>query len=199
MRITVGQNQPFISTMSGEMIANYNLPLTYYVAFALALATTGAAYLLLRSRWSLGILGVREDEQAAQATGVHMLRHKLFALGLSSLFMGFAGAVFAFKQISYYPEAPFFPTWTFEALMIAYIGGLGTVLGPVVGAAFFIVVRERLAANLTDVHQVIFGVLFILIVLLFPGGLLEIWDRLKRRVVRRRDRAAVDERAGPGG
>ena len=198
MRITVGQNQPFISTMSGEMIASYNLPLTYYVAFALALATTGAAYLLLRSRWSLGILGVREDEEAAQATGVHVLRHKLFALGLSSLFMGFAGAVFAFKQISYYPEAPFFPTWTFEALMIAYIGGLGTVLGPVVGAAFFIVVRERLAANLTDVHQVIFGVLFILIVLLFPGGLLEIWDRLKRRVVRRVDRGTPDERAGPG-
>ena len=199
MRITVGQNQPFISTMSGEMIANYNLPLTYYVAFALALATTGAAYLLLRSRWSLGILGVREDEQAAQATGVHILRHKLLALGLSSLFMGFAGAVFAFKQISYYPEAPFFPTWTFEALMIAYIGGLGTVLGPVVGAAFFVVVRERLAANLTDVHQVIFGVLFILIVLLFPGGLLEIWDRLKRRVVRRGDGKAPDKRAGPGG
>ncbi len=113
--------------------------------------------------------------------------------------MGFAGAVFAFKQISYYPEAPFFPTWTFEALMIAYIGGLGTVLGPVVGAAFFIVVRERLAANLTDVHQVIFGVLFILIVLLFPGGLLEIWDRVKRRVVRRGDRGAPDKRAGPEG
>ena len=68
-----------------------------------------------------------------------------------------------------------------------------------VGAAFFIVVRERLAANLTDVHQVIFGVLFILIVLLFPGGLLEIWDRVKRRVVRRGDGKAPDKRAGPGG
>jgi branched-chain amino acid transport system permease protein len=113
--------------------------------------------------------------------------------------MGFAGGIFAFKQISYYPEAPFFPTWTFEALMIAYIGGLGTVLGPVVGAVFFVVVRERLAANLTDVHQVIFGVLFILIVLLFPGGLLEIWERLKRRVVRRGGRNNGTERAGPGG
>ena len=122
---------------------------------------------MLRSRWSLGILGVREDQEAAQATGVHVLRHKLLALGLSALFMGFAGAVFAFKQISYYPEAPFSPTWTFEALMIAYIGGLGTVAGPVIGAIFFVVVRERLAANLTDVHQVIFGVLFILVVLVF--------------------------------
>lgn len=182
MRLTVGQNMPAISTMSGLMIASYSLPTRYYTALALAVATTGAAYLLLRSRWSLGILGVREDEDAAETTGVHILRHKLLALALSAFFMGLAGGVFAFKQISYYPEAPFFPTWTFDALMIAFIGGVGTVSGPVIGAVFFIVVRERLAANLTDLHQVIFGVLFILVVLLFPGGLLEIWERAKKRV-----------------
>jgi len=180
LRITVAQNRPFISTLPGDMIASYDLPLRYWVALVLAVATTGAAYMLLRSRWSLGILGVREDEEAAQASGVHVLRHKLLALGLSALFMGFAGSVFAFKQISYYPEAPFFPTFTFEALMIAYIGGVGTVVGPVVGGVFFVLVRERLAANLTDVHQVIFGVLFILVVLIFPGGLLEIWERLRK-------------------
>jgi branched-chain amino acid transport system permease protein len=182
MRITVGQNQPYLSAMTGKMIAVYNLPQRYWVALALAIATTGVAYLLLRSRWSLGILGVREDEEAAQATGVHVLRHKLLALGLSALFMGFAGAVFAYQQISYYPEAPFLPTWTFQALMIAYIGGVGTVAGPVIGGIFFIAVKERLAANLTDVHQVIFGVLFIIIVLLLPGGLMEIWGHLKRSV-----------------
>jgi branched-chain amino acid transport system permease protein len=184
LRITVGQNQPYLSAMPGSMIATYSLPQRYWVALALAIATTGAAYLLLRSRWSLGILGVREDEEAAQATGVHVLRHKLLALALSALFMGFAGGVFAFKQISYYPEAPFFPTWTFEPLMIAFIGGLGTVAGPVIGGVFFIFIKERLAANLTDVHQVIFGVLFILVVLFFPGGLMEIWERVRRRVTR---------------
>jgi branched-chain amino acid transport system permease protein len=192
MRITIGQNQPLISTMSGKMIATYNLPQRYWVALALAIATTGVAYMLLRSRWSLGILGVREDQEAAQATGVHVLRHKLLALGLSALFMGFAGAVFAFKQISYYPEAPFAPGFTFEALMIAYIGGVGTVAGPVVGGIFFVLVRERLAANLTDVHQVIFGVLFVLIVLLLPGGLMEIWERTKNAVSRRARRRKLE-------
>jgi len=203
LRITVAQNRPFISTMPGDMISSYNLPARYWVALALAMATTAAAYLLLRSRWSLGILGVREDEEAAQASGVHVLRHKLLALGLSALFMGFAGAVFAYKQISYYPEAPFFPTFTFEALMIAYIGGVGTVIGPVIGGAFFVLVRERLAANLTDVHQVIFGVLFVLVVLLLPGGLLEIWDRSKRIMAKRQTkklqatRGAEDREGGP--
>jgi branched-chain amino acid transport system permease protein len=204
LRITVGQNQPYLSAMSVKMIAAYNLPNRYYVALALAIATTAVAYLLLRSRWSLGILGVREDEDAAQATGVNVLRHKLLALGLSALFMGFAGAVFAYQQISYYPEAPFLPTWTFQALMIAYIGGVGTVAGPVIGGIFFVAVKERLAANLTDVHQVIFGVLFIIIVLLLPGGLMEIWERLKRwlvPLVRRLSRGTgtANPPADPGG
>ncbi len=196
MRITIGQNLPLISTMSGKQIAEYNLPLTYYVALALAIVTTAAAFALLRSRWSLGILGVREDQEAAQATGVHVLRHKLITLAISALFMGFAGGVFAFQQISYYPEAPFGPTWTFTALMIAYIGGLGTVAGPVIGAAFFVVVRERLAANLTDVHQVIFGVLFILVVLVFPGGLLEIYDRVSKWVRGRWKRPPAEDLGG---
>jgi branched-chain amino acid transport system permease protein len=199
LRITVGQNQPYLSSMSGPMIASYDLPSRYWVVLALAIATCVVAYLLLRSRWSLGILGVREDQEAAQATGVHILRHKLLALGLSALFMGFAGAVFAYKQISYYPEAPFMPTWTFEALMIAYIGGLGTVAGPVIGAIFFVVVRERLAASLTDFHLVIFGVLFVLVVLLLPGGLMEVWERLKRLLTRRRDKRLRTTSGSPGG
>jgi len=185
MRITISQNIPYISTMPGLMIANYDLPARYYLALSLAVATVAASYLLLRSPWSLGILAVREDEEAAQATGVHVLRHKLLALALSSLFTGLAGGVFAFQQISYYPSAPFSPTWTFDALLITFIGGQGTLIGPVIGAIFFVVVREKLSVNLVDIHQVIFGVLFILIVLIFPGGLVEAWERLKKLISRK--------------
>jgi len=185
LRITVSQNIPYISTMPGLMIANYDLPARYYLALGVAIATIGVTYLLLRSPWSLGILAVREDEEAAQATGVHVLRHKLLALALSSLFTGLAGGVFAYQQISYYPSAPFSPIWTFDALLITFIGGQGTLLGPVIGAIFFVVVREKLSVNLVDVHQVIFGVLFILIVLVFPGGLVEAWERLKKLLTRR--------------
>ncbi len=184
LRITVSQNIPFISSLPGPMIASYALPPRYYLALGLALATTGTAYLLLRSPWSLGILAVREDEEAAQATGVHVLRHKLLALALSSFFAGLAGGVFAFQQISYYPAAPFSAIWTFDALLIAFIGGVGTLAGPVIGAVFFVVVREQLAVNLVEIHQVIFGILFIVIVLVFPGGLVEAWRRLRQIKIR---------------
>lgn len=178
LRITVSQNLPFISTLPGPWIATFELSPRYYLALGLALFTTGAAYLLLRSPWSLGILAVREDEEAAQATGVHILRHKLLALAISSLFAGLAGGLYAFQQISYYPAAPFSPLWTFDALLITFVGGLGTLAGPIIGAIFFILVRQQLAVTLVEVHQVVFGVLFILIVLVFPGGLVGAWKRL---------------------
>ncbi len=179
LRITVSQNLPLISTMTTAEIAHYNLALRYYVALGLAVATMGAAYLLLRSPWSLGVLAVREDEGAAQATGVNVLGHKLMALAISSFFAGLGGGLFAFQQIDYYPSAAFSPQWTFDALLIAFVGGLGTLSGPVLGAIFFVFVRERLAVSLVQIHQLIFGVLFILVVLTFPGGLIEAWRRVR--------------------
>jgi len=87
--------------------------------------------------------------------------------------------VFAFQQISYYPAAPFSPLWTFDALLITFVGGLGTLAGPVIGAIFFVLVRQQLAVTLVEIHQVVFGVFFIVIVLVFPGGLVEAWRRLR--------------------
>jgi ABC-type branched-subunit amino acid transport system permease subunit len=58
---------------------------------------------------------------------------------------------------------------------------MGTVVGPIVGAVFYGVVREVLATTLVQAHQVIFGVLFILVVLALPGGLVDIWSRIRRK------------------
>ncbi len=181
LRIIVSENLSLISTMSAAQIAAYDLPTRYYVMFGLTLATMLAAYLLLRSSRGLGILAVREDEEAARATGVNVLRHKLLALAVSSFFAGLAGSVFAFQQISYYPSEPFDPNWSFESLLVAYVGGLGTLGGPVLGAIFYTLVHEVLAVKLLDFHQAVFGILFILIVLLFPGGLMEAWKALSHK------------------
>ncbi len=185
LRITVGNTLPLISSLPVEMLASYDLSARYYLALGVALATMLAAWLLWRSRFILGMLAIREDEDAAQASGVRVLPHKLAALTLSSFFAGLAGATFAFYQVGYYPAAPFAPSWTFDVLLITYIGGVGTVLGPVLGAVFYIIVRERLAVTLVSLHPIIFGVLFILIVLVFPGGLVDIWTRWRRWVRRR--------------
>jgi branched-chain amino acid transport system permease protein len=181
LRLTTANALPLISALPTELVATYNLASRYYLALALATACTLAAYVLIHSRLGLGILAIREDEEAAQATGVDALRHKLAALTLSSFFAGLAGATFAYYHVSYYPELAFSPTWTFDAVLITYIGGLGTVIGPVIGAIFYVLVREQLAVTLVNVHQVIFGILFIVVVLTLPGGLVDLSSRLRRR------------------
>lgn len=183
LRITVSNVLPMVSTLPTRQVATYELGSRYYLALGLAVVTMLAALALLRSRFGLGILAVREDEDAAQATGVNALRHKLMALAISSFFAGLAGATFSYYHLSYYPEYGFSPLWTFDAVLITFIGGLGTLAGPLIGAIFYVVVREQLAITLVQVHQVIFGLLFILVVLVLPGGLVSAlgrWSRLRR-------------------
>lgn len=184
LRITVANLLPNIESLPGPTIARYELEPRYYLALGLTLFTAATVWFLPRTRVSLGILAVREDEVAAEASGVNPLVHKLIALALSSFFAGLAGGTFAFYHVSYYPAFTFSAVWTFDAVLATFIGGIGTVIGPIVGGAFFILLRERLATSLVEVHQIFFGILFILVVLTLPGGLVEAWYRLRRLVLR---------------
>jgi branched-chain amino acid transport system permease protein len=184
LRLTVANVLPTVSMMPTRFIATFDMVQRYYVALAVALITMLVAFLLLRSPWMLGWLAIREDEEAAQATGVQLLWHKLAASCISSFLAGLAGAAFSFQQVSYYPSAVFAATWTFDPVLIAFIGGVGTLIGPVVGAIFFIAIREQLVVTLPNLHPIIFGIMFIIIVLVFPGGLVDIGERLKQLILR---------------
>lgn len=190
LRLTIANVLPTVSTMPARLIASFDMAQRYYVALAVALFTMLVAFLLVRSRWMLGWLAIREDEEAAQATGVPLLWHKLAASCISSFLAGLAGATFSYQQVSYYPNSVFVASWTFDPVLIAFIGGVGTLIGPVIGAIFFIAVREQLVITLPSLHPIIFGIMFILIVLIFPGGLVDIWERLSQLVQRTRGQQA---------
>jgi branched-chain amino acid transport system permease protein len=185
LRIVVGNLLPQISTISAKDLASYNIFPRYYLAFSIAVLCTVVVARLVPSRVGLGIRAVREDEAAAEASGVGALRHKLLALALSTALAGLGGGAFAYYHVSYYPQHTFSPAWTFDAVLITYIGGVGTVHGPVLGALFYVILKELLALELVEIHLMIFGVLFILVVLFFPGGLVEAWNRARRLIIRR--------------
>jgi branched-chain amino acid transport system permease protein len=184
LRIAVSNVFPNINALPAQVTAEYDLVSQYFLALGLAVVAMVFAFVSIRSRFGLGWSAVREDEEAARATGVDPLVHKLVALVASSFLAGLAGSTFALHQASFYAEFVFEPGWTFDALLIAFIGGVGTTIGPLLGAIFYIVVREELAVSFTQFHQVIFGVVFILIVLLLPGGLTDIGARVKRGLAR---------------
>jgi len=180
LNITVGNVFPNISSLPPEMLATYQLLPRYFLFFAIAILTIASTYLLVNSRLGLGIMAVREDENAAESLGVSAIRHKLLALTLSAFFTGLAGGAFAYYHVSYYYQFPFLPVWSFDALTMVYIGGQGTLIGPIIGAVFFVLLREWLALNLGEYHLIVFGVLFILVVLFLPGGIVEAWDKIRR-------------------
>lgn len=181
IRITVGNVLPGISALPAAALREYSLASRYYLSFAVLVLTTAVSHWLTYSRLGLGMMSVREDEDAARAIGVNTFRHKLAAFTVSAALAGLAGSSFAYFHVSYYPSLAFSPEWTFDALIVTFVGGVGTVVGPLVGAVFFVLVRDVLAANLVGFHLLIFGVLFIIVVLLLPGGLMEIWDRYRAR------------------
>jgi branched-chain amino acid transport system permease protein len=180
LRVSAGNVLPEISTLPAATIAGYRLTARYYVALGLALGSVLVVSALVASRLGLGMQAVREDEAAAEASGVGAFGVKLRAVALSTGLAGLAGGVFAYYHISYYPQHAFSPAWTFDALLITFIGGVGTVHGPVLGALFYVVVKEYLAVRWVDFHLLIFGLLFIATVLLLPGGIVEAAARLRR-------------------
>jgi branched-chain amino acid transport system permease protein len=180
LRITVGNLLPEISTLPTVAIARYRLADRYYLALIVAALAVASVAALGRSRVGLGMRAVREDEDAAEASGISALQVKLVALALSTGLAGLAGGLFAYYHISYYPQHAFTSGWTFDALLITYIGGVGTLRGPLLGAVFYTFFKEYLAIHWVDFHLLIFGVLFIAIVLVLPGGLVDLVGRVKR-------------------
>jgi branched-chain amino acid transport system permease protein len=183
LNITVGNILPEMSY--NPALADYQLVPRYYLFLGLAIVTIGSAYLLVNSRLGLGMMAVREGEDAAESLGISALKHKLIALSASAFFAGLVGGAFAYYHVSYYLNMPFSPEWTFDPMMMAYIGGTGTIIGPIVGSIFFVGIKQLLVWNAGEYHLIIFGTLFILIVLFLPGGLVEVWQKIQKMLIRR--------------
>lgn len=181
MRITANNLLPGISALPAVALRSYTLAPRYYLSLAVLLLTVAVSIWLTRTKLGLGMMCVREDEEAARAIGVDVFRYKLAAFTISATLAGLAGSSFAYFHVSYYPGLAFSPEWTFDALIVTFVGGVGTVIGPLLGAIFFVLIRDVLAANLVGIHLLIFGVLFVIVVLLLPGGMIEVWDRYRVR------------------
>jgi branched-chain amino acid transport system permease protein len=186
LKITVGNVLPTVADLPGDYIATYNLIPRYYLFLILAAITVAVVYWVSHSKLGLGMVAVREDEEAAKASGVNTFRQKIIALFISTFFAGLAGGAFAFYHVSYYHDLPFNPTWTFDALLITFVGGVGTIVGPVIGSFFYAIFRELFVRTFPQLHVFIFGILFIFVVLLLPGGLVEMAARIRRLLTAKR-------------
>lgn len=176
--ITAGNLWPGISSLPAEALRGYEFTGPYFFALGALVVTMLVSFWLKHSKLGLGMMTVREDEEAAKATGVNAFAYKMAAFVISAALATLAGSAFAYFSVSYYPNFAFSVIWTFEAILVVFIGGIGTLAGPLLGSVFFIVGRDLMPTDVDEFQVVFFGLLFIIVVLLFPGGLSEAAGRV---------------------
>ena len=158
----------------------------YYVLLAATVLVFVASRLILKSRLGFYCLAIREDEQAARASGVNTFRYKMYAVMISAGMTSFAGMFYAFFYNNLFPEQVFNISRSIEIILAPLVGGVGTLGGPIFGAFVLEGLAEGLH-NLLDtfgidipgIKQVVFGAVLLLVVIALPEGL---WPWIARRL-----------------
>ena len=166
------------------LFATPSLETLFYIMLALAAAAVALCYGVRRSRFGAGLRAIREDETAAQTLGIPVTRFKLTAYVLSAIIPGMVGAVMMLRSTYFEPLQVFNPITPFTIVPMAIIGGSDDAPGPLLGAAFLVILSELLWANAPELYMVILGALLVAFVLFLPEGL---WGRIQKL---RRRRAA---------
>jgi len=139
------------------------------------LAAVTLSYLVLRritqSPFGMVLQSIRENEARTRAIGYPVERYKIMAVMLSGLFAGLAGVLYAIQNRFAAPDFVFFVV-SGEVVIYNVIGGIGTLVGPIVGAGFFLLLREGFSRFFTEYYLIPVGVIFVAMVIFMPQGLL---------------------------
>ncbi|MEM0018061.1 MAG: branched-chain amino acid ABC transporter permease [Candidatus Korarchaeum sp.] len=152
----------------------------YYVALVLTLATVYVLHMISRSRVGKILMSIREDEEAALSVGVNVPLFKVLAFIISTFFAGFSGGLYA-HYIRYISPAMSALSESIGILSMTIIGGFGTLVGPLMGAAVLTILQEVLRPYL-EYRYLIYGALIVLVMKFFPSGIYGLVQFLVRKV-----------------
>ncbi len=178
-------NLPMVSGGSGVSIARtltgmdvqWRTSLTLWWALALGAGATGAVYALLRSRWGLALVAVRDSERASQSLGVRVERIKWAVWVAAAAGCAMTGALLFITKLRVAPDPAFSIDWTTTMFFIVVIGGIGTLEGPIIGTIAYFVLREWLA-DLGSIYLILLGLITMAVMLFFDRGL---WGLIAQR------------------
>jgi branched-chain amino acid transport system permease protein len=146
----------------------------YYAMFGLAAVSIAIVYVLERSHWGFALRSVRDNERAAKALGINAARQKLLVFLLSAGMTAVVGGVWAFWLGIVEANEAFSFVIAFDVIVMVFLGGRGTVWGPVAGVCLVLAVNEWIGVGFPELHLVISGSLVMLVVLFQPDGLVRL-------------------------
>ena len=168
----------------------YNTPF-YYAMLLIVLVALAVSWWIRRSKFGLGLLAIRDDEDKALAVGVPAHAYKLTAFVISAALVGMIGAVYGYYVTYIYPQFVVDPLIGISMVLMVFLGGLGTLWGPVLGAVILEYTQLWFAYTFSRLYLVFYAAVFLLVILLLPRGIIPSVRDLAGRLSRRRT-------AGPG-
>ena len=173
--VTGGENGLNFARPALSIPGLFSVPFTSETLHWFVLAVVTVSFLILRrvtqSPFGMVLQAIRENEPRARAIGYSVERYKIVAVMLSGLFAGLAGILYAIQNKFAAPDFVFFLI-SGEAVIFNVMGGMGTLVGPIVGAAFFLLLREGLSRYFTEYSLIPVGIIFTAMVIFMPQGLL---------------------------
>lgn len=176
---SMGVNIRFEPGLSNLIFREYSS--YYYVALVLFFIALAIMFYIDRTRIGYYLKAIREDEDSASTLGINVTRYKMLAMVLSAGITGIAGVLYAQFMLFFEPETVFNLNFSIEIALIAIVGGMGTVFGPLLGAVIIIPLNEILRSSfpaLNGMNYFIYGIALILIVSFMPNGLLPILKKI---------------------
>lgn len=157
-----------------------------YLAGGYLLLVLAASFLLSRSYSGYYLRALRDNEEAAEAAGVPVRRYKLIAFVVSAFLTSVGGTLMAQYVMYIEPGTVFTISFSVDLALMAILGGIGTLVGPVIGALLALPLREVLVEIFGNAgagtHLVVYGLLLVVIVVVLPHGLLGGLQQLLRRL-----------------
>lgn len=154
----------------------------YYGTAGIAALTILTMSVIRRSKFGFRLLAIREDEDKAEAAGIDTTKHKVIAFIISALFPGIIGGVHAYYIGYINPASNFSILYSANILVMAIFGGIGTIGGPIIGAATFVILSEILSYTIGDLYRlVLYGVILVLITIFLPKGVISLKERIRER------------------
>lgn len=172
-------NWDFIGASSGLDLPLFQFPIRWLKVpfyYAMAVSAIGAVYLSHRvahSKFGLGLRAISQDETKAEVAGINTRWYKVWAFALSALFIGTAGAIYGYSLTHLRPLTFFAIAVAARMVLMAIIGGRGTVAGPVLGAILIIGVNEFAVRQMgqSELNIVFTGLILVVALLFFPQGI----------------------------
>jgi branched-chain amino acid transport system permease protein len=174
--VTGGSNGLPLRIPDGALAFLGDRILLYYVALGVLFAILLFGHRLLNSPFGKAMRAVADNEERAKSIGYPVTRIKIIVFTLTATLTSFAGVIHGLNNRFVSVDILFYSN-SIEAIIVATIGGTGSLVGPVVGSLFYVGLTE-LFAGFADIGTVIIGVVFVVVVFYFPSGLMGIFDRL---------------------